>query len=115
VSTEAVLYLPAPHEAAAALGTVAGRPLGFRMLMAALRAGCSRVWVPAQFRGGPIERAIAATPSARAASVWLQPGAAPPGGPLLLLSATTLASPATLRPLLAARPPALLTGPSATP
>jgi phosphatidylglycerophosphate synthase len=110
VSTEAVLYLPASRDAATALDTVAGRPLGFRMLMAALRAGCSRVWVPAQFRGGPIERAIDATPSARAASVWLQPGAAPPAGPVLLLSATALASPATLRPLLTARPPALLGG-----
>jgi hypothetical protein len=110
VSTEAVLYLPSSRDAATALDAVAGRPLGFRMLMAAVRAGCSRVWVPAQFRGGPIEQAIAATPSARAASVWLQPDATPPAGPLLLLSATTLTSPAALRPLLAARPPAVLGG-----
>jgi phosphatidylglycerophosphate synthase len=110
VITEAVLYLPTPDDAAEALGPVAGRPLAFRMLMAAVRAGCRRVYVPARWRGRAFERAVAASPEARAAIVWLEPGSPAPAAPLLLLPVTVLAPPATLKPLLAAAPSAILAG-----
>lgn len=111
--TAAVLYLPAPDDVAAALGTVAGRPLAFRMLMAAVRAGCQRVYVPAPLRGRAFEHAVAASPTARAATVWLEPGGPEPSGPLLLLPATVLVPPAALKPLLHAAPGVRLAGPDA--
>lgn len=106
--TEAALYLAGPEDASGAGCSVAGRPVAFRMLMAAVRAGCRRVYVPPIFRGTGVERAIAATPSARAAAVWLDPQAAPPGGPILLLPAAAVVPPAALAPLREAPPPALL-------
>ncbi len=100
--TEAVLYLAGAGDAWAALLPVARRPAAFRMLMAALRAGCRRVHVPARFRATELGRLVAATPSARAAVRWLAPGAPPPERPVLLLPAAGVATPAALAPLLAA-------------
>jgi phosphatidylglycerophosphate synthase len=108
VITEAALYLAGPEDASAARCTLAGRPVAFRMLMAAVRAGCRRVYVPGIFRGSRVERAIAATPAARAATVWLDHDAAPPGRPLLLLPAAAVVPPAALAPILTAPPLALL-------
>ncbi|OLC16877.1 MAG: hypothetical protein AUH29_03945 [Candidatus Rokubacteria bacterium 13_1_40CM_69_27] len=106
--TEAALYLASPEDASRARSAVAGRPVAFRMLMAAIRAGCRRVYVPDIFRGSDVERAIAAAASARAATVWLDHDAKPPEGPILLLPAAALVPPSALAALLAAPPLALL-------
>src|SRR3989442_12522443 len=81
------------------------------MLMAAIRAGCRRVYVPDIFRGSDVERAIAAAASARAATVWLDHDAKPPEGPILLLPAAALCPPCSPAALLAATP----SGPLAAP
>lgn len=106
--TEAVLYFATPEDAAAALLAVSGRPLAFRMLMAAVRAGCRRVCVPARFRGSAVERAIAASPSARTAAAWLDEEAPPPEGTVLLLPVAALVPAAALRPMLGAPPNSVL-------
>jgi phosphatidylglycerophosphate synthase len=106
VITDAALYLAGPEEARGGLARIAGRPLAFRAVMAAVRAGCRRVHVPAVFRGTEVERWIAATPSARAAVTWTT---APPAAPVLLLPASALVEPAALTALLAAGPDRVLT------
>lgn len=98
---EAALYLSRPDDARAAAMVVAGRPLAFRSLMAAVRAGCRRVWVPGVLRRG-VEDAVAASPSARAAVAWLDPGVPRVAAPLLLLPAGALAPASALVPLLVA-------------
>ena len=98
--TEATLYLATPEDARGALLPVVGRPVAFRALAAAINAGCRRVAVPAGFRGTDVERAIAASPRARAATVWLDAQADPPDGPSLLLPAAALVSDADLRRML---------------
>jgi phosphatidylglycerophosphate synthase len=108
VTPSAALYLADPRDAGPALANVAGRPLAFRAVVGALRTGCQRIFVPAQFRHGPFERAVAASPSARAAVVWLEPGIAPPVGPLLLLPAAALIPAESLQALQAAAPTAVL-------
>jgi phosphatidylglycerophosphate synthase len=97
VITEATLYLATPTDAAGALLHVAGQPVAFRALVTALRAGCQRVAVPARFRGTDVERAIVASPRARAATVWLDGADGPPRGPSLLLPAAALVPAADLR------------------
>lgn len=97
---EACLYLATPRDAGAALRVVAGRPVAFRALVSAMRAGCTRVGVPGALRGSAVEDAIAATPSARAATFWLDPDAARPQGAVLLAPAAALvAFPAIARVL----------------
>src|SRR5258706_10465832 len=96
VITEATLYLATAADADGALLRVAGQPVAFRALDAAVRAGCLRVTVPASFRGTAVERAIDASPSARAATIWLEGQAGPPGGPSLLVPAAALVSAADL-------------------
>ncbi|MGH7313092.1 MAG: hypothetical protein ACREJV_07970, partial [Candidatus Rokuibacteriota bacterium] len=76
MSPSAALYLAKPGDAGPALANLAGRPLAFRAVLTAVRIGCQRVYVPALFRHGPVERAVAASPSARAAVVWLEAGVA---------------------------------------
>jgi phosphatidylglycerophosphate synthase len=90
VIRHAVLYLSQPQDAAAALHMAAGRPVAFRALMAAVRAGIHRIAVPSIFRGSELERAIARTPSARAVTVWVRENADPPSEPLLLVPAAAL-------------------------
>lgn len=105
--SEATLYFCSADDLRAATTAVAGRPLAFRMTMAAVRAGCRRVWLPAALRPG-LEKAIAASASARAAVAWLDPGAPREDIPLLLLPATALVPPGALVALLAAGCPAVL-------
>ena len=104
---QAALYLASPDDARAAELPVAGRPLAFRAVLAAVRAGAVRVGVPGALRGTAVERAIAASPRARAVVVWL-----PDGGlddaPALLLPAAGLAPPPALARLLVAGTPAVL-------
>jgi phosphatidylglycerophosphate synthase len=66
--------------------------------------------VPARFRDSLLAAAVAATPEARAAVAWLEPGTPAPPGALLLLPATTLTQPVTLAAVLAAPPSACLDG-----
>jgi len=96
VITQATLYLATPADADGALLRVAGQPVAFRALAAAVQAGCRRVVVPARFRGTDVERAIAASPTARAATHWLEDQAGPPGGLSLLVPAAALVSAADL-------------------
>ncbi|OGL13869.1 MAG: hypothetical protein A3F92_11405 [Candidatus Rokubacteria bacterium RIFCSPLOWO2_12_FULL_71_22] len=110
---QAILYLASPDDARAAQLAIAGRPLAFRAVVAALRAGAARVGVPGTFRGTAVERAIAESPRARAAVVWL-PDGAPDDAPALLLPAAALASLTALARLLAGAAPAVLVESRAT-
>jgi phosphatidylglycerophosphate synthase len=112
VITEATLYLATPDDGA--LLRVAGQPVAFRALAAALRAGCRRVAVPVRFRGTEVERAIAASPRARAATVWLDDADEPPGGPSLLVPAAALVPAADLRRIVRGEPTTVLATPSAS-
>jgi phosphatidylglycerophosphate synthase len=102
VISEAALYLATPEDARVALTVVAGRPLAFRMLMGAVRAGCQRVYVPSTLRAAPLEDALASSTRARAAVTWVGPDTPPPLGPLMLLPAAALVPPVALAPLVAA-------------
>jgi phosphatidylglycerophosphate synthase len=101
VITDAALYLAGPEDVRAALIPVAGRPVAFRAVMAAVRAGCRRVYVPAVFRGTELERRVNASPSARAAVAW---AAGPPPAPVLFLPVSGLVPSTALACLLAAGP-----------
>jgi phosphatidylglycerophosphate synthase len=114
VITEATLYLATPEDADGALLSVAGQPVAFRALTAALRAGCRRVAVPAQFRGTEVERAIAANPRALAATVWLDGADGPPRGLSLLVPAAALVPAADLRRVVRGDPATVLAPPDAT-
>jgi len=113
VITEATLYLATPEDADGALLRVAGQPVAFRALVAALRAGCDRVAVPDRFRGTDLERAIAASPRARGATVWLDDVAEPPAGPSLLLPAAALVAAADLHRIARGTPATVLAPPDA--
>ena len=104
----AALYLATEEDLTAALAPVAGRPLAFHVIAAAVRAGARRVAVPARLRPTAVGAAVAASARARAAVAWLEPGAPLPAGPLLLLPAAALAPPAALATLRAAGPGAVL-------
>jgi phosphatidylglycerophosphate synthase len=108
VITEAALYLATSDDARSALVAVAGRPLAYRMLVAALRAGCRRVYVPSALRAAPLDAALSTSPAARAAVVWLGPDTPPAAGPLLLLPAAALVPTGALAPLVAAPAGAVL-------
>jgi phosphatidylglycerophosphate synthase len=109
VIDEAVLYLGSLDDAPAAGLTVAGRPVAFRTLVAALRAGARRLRVPSALRPA-LEPAITASPSARAAVLWLEPGAAPPEKPVLLLPAAAVVTAPALAAVLAGPVPGVLVG-----
>lgn len=104
---QAALYFPNPEDARAALLVVAGRPVAFRAVMAALRAGCRRVALPGLFRRTAVEHLIAAAPAARAATVWLDDGDLGEE-PTLLIPATACVPPAALAPLLQSDAPTVL-------
>jgi phosphatidylglycerophosphate synthase len=110
VTRDAVLYLASPDDSDAARLPVAGRPLAFRVIMAAVRAGVRRVAVPASLRDAALEAAIARTPSARRAVDWLTPGAAAPPAAVVLLPAGTLVTAPTVAALLASPPAAIVAG-----
>ena len=88
--------------------SVAGRPVAFRMIAAAIRAGARRVAVPAWLRATPVGAAVAASPRARDAVVWMEPGTLPAPGPVLLLPAAAAVPPAALAAMLAAAPGTVL-------
>jgi len=108
----AALYVATPDDLSAAQAPVAHRPLGFRAIAAAVRAGARIVYVPAVLRDTAIGAAVAASPRARAAVVWLKDGDLPAPGPLLLVPAVVVVPAEVLRPLLAAAPGAAVAAPS---
>ena len=64
-----------------AAGSIAGRTVTVRNLVAALRAGASIIAVPAALRDRAVERALAHMPALAAAVRWLEPGSRLPAGP----------------------------------
>lgn len=106
--TDAALYLAGPDDARVARSVVAARPLALRALVAAVRAGCRRVFVPAVLREPRLEAAIARRPSVRAAVAWVEAAAPPPDRPLVLVPVCGVMPPGALAPLLAAGAPATL-------
>lgn len=113
MSCDAVLYFATPADLAAAQVSVAGRPVAFRAIMAAVRAGAASVGVPAVLRGTGVEIAVAATPSARRGVVWLDAGATASERPVLLIPAGTVLTAATVRLLTTPGAPAVVLDPDA--
>ena len=70
----AALYFSVPDDLSAAHAVVAHRPLAFRAIAAAVRAGVRRVYVPDTLRDTAIGAAVEASPRARATVVWLKDG-----------------------------------------
>ena len=104
---QAALYLSTADDLHAALLPVAGRPVAFRALVHAVRAGARSVGVPAIFRGTAVEAAIDASVRVRAAAVWLD-HADLADAATLLVPASAVAPAAALAALLDASPPAML-------
>ena len=88
---QAALYLATDDDVRAACLRVAGRPVAFRAIVAAVRAGARRVGVPVALRTPDLEAALATSPTARATLVWLDGEAALAPEPTLLLPAAALA------------------------
>jgi phosphatidylglycerophosphate synthase len=107
VIRQAALYLATADDLDAALRSVAGRPVAFHALLAALRAGVSRIGVPRVFRGTELEPAIAGSRRASAATVWLDAGTLD-AAPTLLVPAAALAGAPGAAAILAASPAAVL-------
>jgi phosphatidylglycerophosphate synthase len=108
VIRQGVLYFSSIDDVRAALRTVAGQPVAFRALMTAVQAGVARVAVPRVLRDSALAVAIARTPAARAATVWLEDDASPPTEGMLLLPAATLVPAAALARIAHATSPAVL-------
>jgi phosphatidylglycerophosphate synthase len=108
VISQAALYLATADDVHAARVRVAGRPVAFRALLAAVRAGIRRVGVPIALRSPDFEVALASAPRARAALVWLDTPAALPKEPTLLLPAAALVPARALARLLDATPSRVL-------
>jgi phosphatidylglycerophosphate synthase len=107
VSRQVALYLPTADDLHGALLPVAGRPVAFRALVHAVRAGARSVGVPAVFRGTAVETAIDASARVRTATRWLDHERLA-DTTTVLVPASALAPPAALATLLAAAPPAML-------
>jgi phosphatidylglycerophosphate synthase len=101
----AIIYLPTAADVEATQLTVAGRPVVFRAIAVAIRAGASRVLVPGQFRD-LLSPALASAPRVAHAVEWLD-GTTPPPGDAVLIPATAVAATAALAAMLAAPPPAV--------
>jgi phosphatidylglycerophosphate synthase len=112
----ALLYLPDAAADRLAATPVAGRTLAVRAMVAALRAGASRIAVPSTLRDPAVERALHRLPALAEALEWLDPSADPPAdGPTarwFLLPASALIHASGLEGLLAAPAgrPAVLAG-----
>jgi phosphatidylglycerophosphate synthase len=102
VIRQAALYLATADDVQAARLRVGGRPLAFRAVLAALRAGAGRVLIPAALRSAALDCALGASPRARAAVAWLDTPGALADEPTLLLPVAALAPAPALARLLAA-------------
>jgi phosphatidylglycerophosphate synthase len=96
----AVIYLPDTTALDAASLTVAGRPVVFRAIAGAVRAGAHRVLVPVVFRS-LLAPALASAPRVARAVEWMD-GTTPPPGDALLIPATAVAATGALTAMLAA-------------
>jgi phosphatidylglycerophosphate synthase len=108
VIRQAALYLSTADDLQAVGLPVAGHPVVFRIIMAAIRAGARRVGVPAVLRSPALEAALAASPRARVALAWLDTAGALAAEPTLLLPAAALAPAPVLGRLLQASPGGVL-------
>jgi phosphatidylglycerophosphate synthase len=100
VIRQAALYLATADDVRAAGLCVAGRPVVFRAMLAAVRAGARRVAAPAVLRTPELEALVAASRTVRAALVWLDAAGALAPEPTLLLPAAALAPAPALARLL---------------
>jgi phosphatidylglycerophosphate synthase len=102
----ALLYLPDAAADQLAATPVAGRTLAVRGMVAALRAGASRMAVPAVLRDPAVDRALQRMPELASALEWLDAGqpvpADDPAAHWLLLPASALIHATVLEDLLAA-------------
>ena len=100
-----VIYLGTRDDVPVAALTVAGQPLLFRAVAGAVRAGATRVLVPARFQHllGP---ALATAPRVWRAVEWLD-GATPAPGAAVLVPATALLGTDPLAVMMAAPAPAV--------
>lgn len=102
----ALLYLPDAAADQLAATPVAGRTLAVRVMVAALRAGASRIAVPAVLRDAAVDRALHRMPELASALEWLDAGqpvpADDPAARWLLLPASALIHATVLEDLLAA-------------
>ena len=101
---QAALYFPTDDDVRAAGLPVAGRPVAFRIILAAIRAGAERVAVPVALRSPDFDAALATSPTARAALVWLDAADALADEPTLILPAAALAPATALARLLRESP-----------
>jgi len=108
VIRQAALYLVSSDDVRTARLDVAGRPVLFRAIVAAVRAGIGRVLVPPALRSPDLDAALESSPRARAAVAWLDGPGALADEPTLILPATGLAPPDALKRLVAAPGAALL-------
>jgi hypothetical protein len=102
VIRQAALYFATADDVHAAHLPVVGRPVAFRAIVAAVRAGVRRVAVPAALRSPELDAALATSPSARAAVAWCDSPGALASEPVLLLPAAALAAASGLGRLLQA-------------
>ena len=107
---DALLYVASDDDRSAAHLTVAHRPLAFRIVMAAVRAGATRVCVPSALRTAALDELIAGTPSARDAVAWVDDTTPAPKDDILFVPAGTLVTAGALAPLLATVGPRALDG-----
>ena len=105
---QAALYLVAAEDVRTSSLAVAGRPVVFRAIVAAVRAGVARVLVPLALRSPELDSALESSPRARAAVAWLDTPAALADEPTLVVPATGLTPPDALRRMAAAPGAALL-------
>jgi len=108
VIRQAALYLVAAEDVRTSRLAVAGRPVVFRAIVAAVRAGVARVLVPLALRSPELDSALESSPRARAAVAWLDTPAALADEPTLVVPATGLTPPDALRRMAAAPGAALL-------
>jgi phosphatidylglycerophosphate synthase len=102
VIRQAALYFATADDVHAAHLPVVGRPVAFRAILAAVRAGVLRVAVPTALRSPALDAALATSPSARAAVAWCDSPGALALEPVLLLPAAALAPASALDRLLQA-------------
>jgi type IV secretory pathway VirB3-like protein len=113
VIDRAALYFSTPDDMTSAQLTVAHRPLGFRAIVTAVRAGVRAIYVPLALRDTAVGAAVAASTKARSAVVWLKDGELPEAGPLVLVPAAVVVPVDVLRSLAAAAPGAAVAAPAA--
>lgn len=105
---QAALSLLSPDDVRTARLSVAGRPVVFRVIVAAVRAGITRVLVPLALRSPDLELALESSPRARQAVTWLDAPGVLADEPTLVLPASGLTPPDALRRLVAVTGASLL-------